>query len=162
MENKAFFIDYHIWAHNKVLQQLQGLTAEEWNKELGGSFPSLQQLCKHLVSADYRWLQRWKGIPLAAIPETFVFENPTQLIDIWQPLFAEMKTISESFFESGIEEPINFITAKGDPFSMPFWQTFYQVVNHGTYHRGQITNMLRMLGKVPAGTDIFLFFAERG
>ena len=162
MENASFLIDYHIWANNKVLQQLQTVTTEEWNKELGGSFPSIHLLCKHLISADYRWLQRWKGVPIAAIPETFVFESCDQLIAVWQPMLAEMKNVSVGFFERGAEQPVNFTTAKGDHFAMPFWQTFYHTVNHGTYHRGQITNMLRMLNKQPVATDMFLFFVERG
>jgi len=162
MENISFLVDYHIWAHTKVLNQLQTATTEEWNKNLGGSFPSLHELCKHLISADYRWLQRWKGVPLASIPDTFIFGSYTKVTAVWQPIFVEMKTVSEDFIKKGIDQPINFVTAKGDPYSMPFWQTLYQVVNHGTYHRGQITNMLRMLDKPPVGTDIFLFFAERG
>jgi uncharacterized damage-inducible protein DinB len=161
MENISFLIDYHVWAHNKVLHQLQTVTAGEWNKDLGGSFPSLHQLCKHLVSADYRWLQRWKGVPLANIPDTFVFESYTQVNAVWQPILEEMKTVSNHFFETGVNQPLSFTTAKGDAYSMPFWQTLYQVVNHGTYHRGQITNMLRMLNRQPVGTDILLFFAEK-
>ncbi|HWB24021.1 MAG TPA: DinB family protein [Chitinophagaceae bacterium] len=162
MENISFLVDYHVWAHNKVLQQLQAITAEEWNKELGGSFPTLRELYKHLIVADYRWLQRWKGVSLAPIPDTFVFENYTQLNAIWQPILQEMKTVADHFFATDPDQPLNFTTSAGANFTMPFWQTLYQVVNHGSYHRGQVTNMLRMLDKKPVGTDIFLFFVERG
>ncbi len=65
-----------------------------------------------------------------------------------------------SFLTNDPAQPINFITAKGLNVTQPYWQTLYQVVNHGTYHRGQVTNMLRMLDREPVGTDIFLFFRE--
>jgi uncharacterized damage-inducible protein DinB len=36
------------------------------------------------------------------------------------------------------------------------------VVNHGTYHRGQITTMLRQLGaEPPKSTDLIAFYRER-
>ena len=161
MENISFLIDYHIWAHNKVLQQLQTITAEEWDAELGGSFPSLHKLCEHIITADYRWLQRWKGDAFAAIPETFVFTGYTQVAATWLPILDEMQTVSKHSFEMDATQPVNLITTKGAKYTLPFWQTVYQVVNHGTYHRGQITNMLRMLNKQPANTDILLFFVEK-
>ena len=35
------------------------------------------------------------------------------------------------------------------------------IVNHSTYHRGQVASMLRQLGAEPAATDLFLYYAER-
>ncbi|MNH37037.1 DinB family protein [compost metagenome] len=35
-----------------------------------------------------------------------------------------------------------------------------QVVNHGTYHRGNITTMLRQLGHVSTMTDFILFLYQ--
>ena len=35
------------------------------------------------------------------------------------------------------------------------------VVNHGTYHRGQVATMMRQLGAKPAeSTDMIVFFRE--
>jgi uncharacterized damage-inducible protein DinB len=36
------------------------------------------------------------------------------------------------------------------------------VVNHGSYHRGQVTTMLRQLGaKPPQSMDMIMFYRER-
>jgi uncharacterized damage-inducible protein DinB len=43
-----------------------------------------------------------------------------------------------------------------------FWQMFQHVVNHGTYHRGQVTTMLRQLGAAPPkSTDMITFYREK-
>jgi uncharacterized damage-inducible protein DinB len=34
-------------------------------------------------------------------------------------------------------------------------------VNHGTYHRGQITTLLRQLGATPVATDMIAFYREQ-
>jgi uncharacterized damage-inducible protein DinB len=46
-------------------------------------------------------------------------------------------------------------------YSNPMWQSLQHVVNHGTYHRGQITTMLRQLDVTPILTDLMHFYRER-
>jgi len=160
MKDQGFFIDYHVWAHKKVLQQLPDLTAEDWNKQLGGSFPTMKVLYQHIIEADYRWLQRWKGVPFAEIPPELVADGYVSLRTLWLPLLEEQISETKRRLAADAEEPVHFITGKGLHVTQPFWQTLYQVVNHGTYHRGQVANMLRMLDRQAVGTDIFLFFRE--
>ena len=47
---------------------------------------------------------------------------------------------------------------KGETFTHVYWQAFQHVVNHSTYHRGQIITMLRQLGVKPPGTDLIMFY----
>ncbi len=46
-------------------------------------------------------------------------------------------------------------------YSNPMWQSLQHVVNHGTYHRGQVITMLRQLGAKPIQTDLMHFYRER-
>jgi uncharacterized damage-inducible protein DinB len=50
---------------------------------------------------------------------------------------------------------------KGDQQSAPHWQMLQHVVNHQSYHRGQIATMLRQLGAKPISTDMIFFYRER-
>jgi len=161
MDNPGFLIEYHLWAHKRVLQQLADLSAEDWSKNVGGSFSSLKALFQHLLESDYRWLQRWKGVPFADIPPDFVVDGYGSLERLWLPQLEEMQTVAADFIANDAALPVHFITGKGLHVTQPWWQTLYQVVNHGTYHRGQVTNGLRILGKQPANTDIFLYFLEK-
>jgi uncharacterized damage-inducible protein DinB len=43
------------------------------------------------------------------------------------------------------------------------WQMLQHVVNHSTYHRGQVTTMIRQLGAAPPqAMDLIAFYRERG
>lgn len=161
MENLSYLIDYHLWAHKRLLATLPELTAEEWTIDTRGSFPTLKALYQHILEGDYRWLQRWKGVPFAETPAHYRVEDYESLDRLFRPQLEEMVVEAKRFLESGPERPVFFITGKGLKVTQPFWQTFYQVTNHGTYHRGQVAHMLRAMGHAPAGTDIFLFFQER-
>jgi uncharacterized damage-inducible protein DinB len=47
----------------------------------------------------------------------------------------------------------------GTPSAQPFWQMLQHLVNHGSYHRGQVTTMLRQIGAVgPRATDLIVFY----
>ena len=47
--------------------------------------------------------------------------------------------------------------------AQPFWQMLQHVVNHGSYHRGQVTTMLRQLEAAPPrAMDLIAFYRERG
>jgi len=161
MENLPALIDYHLWAHHLLLEKLPALTAEEWNLDTRGSFPTLRALYQHILEGDYRWLQRWKGVPIAEIPAHYRVEGYESLDRLFRPQLEEILVEGKRCLEQGPDRPIFFITAKGLKVTQPFWQTLYQTVNHGTYHRGQVAHLLRAMGHQPAGTDIFLFFRER-
>jgi len=161
MDNPGFLIEYHLWAHKKMFRQLADLTAEDWNKNTGGSWASLKALYQHLLEADYRWLMRWKGVPFADIPPHFVVGGYESLETLWLPQLDELLTVAGQFIAGDAGQLVNFVTGKGLHVTQPWWQTLYQVVNHGTYHRGQVTNALRILNRQPATTDIFLFFLEK-
>jgi uncharacterized damage-inducible protein DinB len=65
------------------------------------------------------------------------------------------------FGERGVDQPVEY-TRNGVRYAQPFWQTFQHLVNHGTYHRGQVVTMLRQLGvqTVPS-TDLIAFYREQ-
>ena len=161
MENLSFLIDYHKWAHGRLLEVLPALKAEEWNTDTGGSFPTLQSLYQHILEGDYRWLQRWKGVPFAETPGYYRVDGLASLERLFRPQLEEVVREAKRFLDTGADREVYFITGKGLKVTQPFWQTLYQVVNHGTYHRGQVAHILRAMGHAPAATDIFLFFQER-
>ena len=46
-------------------------------------------------------------------------------------------------------------------FRDPIGHILQHLANHGSYHRGQITTLLRQLGASPVNTDMIGFYRER-
>lgn len=44
--------EYDRWANNRVLQAAAGLSAEEFTRDLGGSFPSVRDTLVHMSAAS--------------------------------------------------------------------------------------------------------------
>ncbi|WP_338874190.1 DinB family protein [Spirosoma sp. SC4-14] len=161
MNRYRVLIDYTIRANQVSLTQVRNFSQSEFEKELGGSFPSLKLTFRHLLESDYLWLKRWQGEPLSTIPSDWNTETAESLAAIWQPLQQAIQTYSNGISANQLDEIVQFTTRTGKTFSLPLWQTISHVANHGTYHRGQITNMVRMLGHKPVNTDLFAFYNEQ-
>jgi uncharacterized damage-inducible protein DinB len=65
-----------------------------------------------------------------------------------------------SIDEDAIRRPIAIRLRSGLAFEQQLAATMRHVVNHSTYHRGQITNFLRHLGGQPIGTDLVTYYIE--
>ena len=80
----------------------------------------------------------------------------------WQPLERQIRTFIESLDSEGLSRVIEYKTMNGQPGTSAYWQMIVHVVNHGSYHRGQVATMLRQLGATPAqSTDMIAFFREQ-
>ena len=61
-----------------------------------------------------------------------------------------------SVTESALLQPLTYINIAGQQWTYPLWQTMFHLVNHGSYHRGQITTLLRQLGAEAAPVDYLI------
>lgn len=146
-------IEYNTWGNRQIAEQVETFPSDLFDKNIGGSFGSIKNVMVHLLESDYLWLYRWKGNPLAALPE-WHHTDVASLKKLWYPLQDEMIDLSAKIPPA---ENIKFITRKGQPFTLPFEEIAVHVSHHGSYHRGQLTNMIRDLGQKPVSTDYFLF-----
>ncbi len=61
-------------------------------------------------------------------------------------------------FRRQLREPLSYINLAGKQWTYPLWQLMFHLVNHGTYHRGQVTTLLRQLGAQATSVDYLLMF----
>ena len=155
-------LDYHYWARDRVLVALEPLTSEQYTRDLGSSFRSVRDTIVHIYSADWIWYRRWQGESPSALITSETFPDLPGLRDAWQALEGEVRAHVASLDAGGIERVTEYRLLNGQPCASPFWQMLQHVVNHGTYHRGQLTTMLRQLGAAPPkGLDLIAFYRER-
>jgi uncharacterized damage-inducible protein DinB len=57
---------------------------------------------------------------------------------------------------------IEYRTFKGDASTSISWHRLQHVVNHATFHRGQVTTMMRQMGvTAPKSQDLITYYRER-
>ncbi len=154
-------VDFNYWARARIVDAVSALTPEQYTKPMGNSFSSVRDTLVHIYSAEWVWLSRWQGhspsTPIAADqwPELAALDSA------WWEVEAGIRGFLDAAGEEGIARVIEYKLISGQPGRSPFWQMLQHVVNHGTYHRGQITTLLRQLGVAPPkSTDLITFYRE--
>lgn len=150
--------EYNRWANGRILDAAARLTIDKFTKDLGNSYGSVRDTLVHIMSGEWIWLKRWQGTSTKTMLSSSEFLTISRLKSRWTEIESEQTDFLSSITEESLEEIIAYVNTEGQPFKYPLWQMLVQVVNHSTYHRGQITTMLRQLGAEPIATDFLIFY----
>jgi uncharacterized damage-inducible protein DinB len=156
-------LDYHYWARDRLLDALEPLTPEQLNHDTGSSFKSIRETLVHIYAAESAWYSRWQGNSPTALLPSDQFSDLASVRRAWSEHEAKMRAFLEGLDEDGIARAFDYKLLSGHTGSSPFWQMLQHVVNHASYHRGQVTTMLRQIGAPPAKPmDMIAFYRARG
>jgi uncharacterized damage-inducible protein DinB len=154
-------LEYHYWARDRVLDAVATLTADQYGRDLSSSFPSIRETLVHTYSAEWAWHSRWGGhSPTAPLPAD-MFPDVPSLQRAWAEHEGRMRALLASVPDSDLTRAFDYTLISGAPGRSTLQQVLQHVVNHATYHRGQVTTMLRQLGAAPKNTDLIQFYRER-
>jgi uncharacterized damage-inducible protein DinB len=148
---------YNRWANARSLEAAAAVSTEDFTREVGGSFASLRGTLAHMYGAEWIWLQRWKGISPRQLPFSLEFPDVASIRSRWQAVENERQVFLDALDPARLAEVLSYVNLQGQTFAYPLRRMLQHVVNHGTYHRGQITTLLRQLGAAPLATDLLLY-----
>lgn len=148
---------YNRWANLQLLQAAATLSDDALVRELGASFQSVWGTLRHILWSEWIWLARWEQPRSTGL-------NPLECPDLrtlrarWVELERDQLEFLEDLTPVDLERLIRYENPPGTPWTYTLGQMLQHVVNHSTYHRGQVAAMLRQLGSVPPPTDYLVFF----
>jgi uncharacterized damage-inducible protein DinB len=161
VEDFRLLYHYNSWANHRVLDSCAGLSAEQFTRDLGSSFRSVRDTLAHIYGAEWLWLERWHGRVPNALPTPADFPDLESLRTRWAELERNLDAYIDSLTPNELLRVIKYKNTQGVPFEGPIWPMLQHVVNHSSYHRGQIATLLRQLGAKPVATDLIAFHRER-
>jgi uncharacterized damage-inducible protein DinB len=160
-ENIRVLYDFNAWANHRTLEAAAALKPEEFARGMGSSFSSVRDTLAHLYGAEWIWLERFQGRSPSGLPAAADFPDLASLRSRWEELETRLLGFVRGLTQADLERVIEYKTLNYGVYSNPFWQSLQHVVNHGSYHRGQVTTMLRQLGAKAVATDLMHFYRER-
>ncbi|MGA9118778.1 MAG: DinB family protein [Bacteroidota bacterium] len=151
---------FNAWATNRIFDALEKLPAEQVGKDLQSSHKSILNTLVHLVGAERAWCSRWTGATVEPFLTVADAPNIMVLKETWNKVGFETAKFLGSLSEKKLTELFEMKTSKGDVLKLVYWHSMLHVIDHSTYHRGQVVTMMRQLGAVPPNTGMNTFFRE--
>jgi uncharacterized damage-inducible protein DinB len=160
-EEMSLLYDFNAWANHRTIDAVAALTPEQFTKPMGSSFSSVRDTLAHICGGEWVWLERFLGRSPSAMPDDSRFANLNSLREHWVPIGSQLLKFVRGLTQEDLNRVLEYKTMKFGVYKNPLWQSMQHVVNHGTYHRGQVTTMLRQHGAQPIPTDLMHFYRER-
>lgn len=151
---------YDAWANALVFEAAAGLSEEQLAHSVASSFPSVLGTLAHVVGAEWVWLRRWLGENPAGFPAWVATPVLADLRARLSAIESERDAFVAGLSDADLGRDVAYRNLSGQAFSDSLDGLIRHVVNHSTYHRGQVATQLRQLGVKPPGTDLIVFLRQ--
>jgi uncharacterized damage-inducible protein DinB len=152
------FATYNVWANEAFLSRLSMEKEEILNQEVLSSFPTIIKTLNHMDLAQQGWLNVLKGDinPWEYVPKSSKEDAFKSIRSSSEELRVFVEMQKASWWTSHIA-----FQSRSKDFRKPVWQIVQTILNHSTYHRGQIVTMMRVLGlsEIPQ-TDLIHYYRQ--
>jgi uncharacterized damage-inducible protein DinB len=148
--------DYNRWANQKIVAASAALSDDEFERPGDASYGGLHGTLSHILYAELLWLTRWLGEPAFKADTT---ARPDLLASLGRADHALTDfVIGQS--DADWDRKVDYIDTRGVPHHRSLSLLATQLLNHGTYHRGEAALMLSAMGHSPGDLDYIYFAPE--
>ena len=146
---------YNTWANRRLLDAARPLSDDRFTRDTGASFGSIHQTLLHILAGEWKWLRFWRGEPYdqAFVPTDY--PTVAALESHWAIIAADQQTFAAHLTEDQLQRPV---AARGRTHTLA--DTIQHLLNHSTYHRGQVVTLLRQGGCRVPSTDFLDFLGD--
>ena len=148
---------FHHWATDRVLDALADASAAQLDKKWGGSFGTGRALLRHVIGVERLWCDRWNGHFAKALPDYPAQHAGRDFGAEWEKIKPDQHRFVSAVTNDRLAADFSYMNVKGEPWTYTLSEILVHVANHGTYHRGQLTHLLRDLGMSAPSTDYLDF-----
>lgn len=151
---------FNRWANDLILGACNELSAAEFTRDMKTSHGSVRGTLVHTLWSEWIWFRRWLG----ESPKVMFSEEDYPDLGVirprWHALDRERNDYLSTLTDESLGGVFGYENLRDEHWEYSYRHAMQHVVNHSSYHRGQIVTMLRQLGKTPPSTDFLLYFDE--
>lgn len=153
---------YNLWANERIGHLLMAQDDAQLNLEQKNSFTSISKTLFHIWDAEVVWLTRLKGGTVHDWPSKNFSGSKTDMLHGFIKNSTELLVFVTEKGEAFQQQTLVYKSMKGDQYENTVEEILFHLVNHGTYHRGQIITLLHGAGATQmVSTDLIAWFREQ-
>ncbi len=153
------FAAYNAWANQRLYDAAGEIPEEQYNRDVGVFFGSLNGTLNHILVADRIWMHRFtgEGEHPKVLSQT-LHENFESLRQAREAEDQRIIAWVESLDETMLASTISYTTITGPmQVTQRLASALAHFFNHQTHHRGQAHSALSILGHEPPSLDLLYF-----
>jgi uncharacterized damage-inducible protein DinB len=136
------------WADERLLAAVPASTSS-----------AMLQTLNHIYRAEAVWLRRVLGETAAQLAHIEEASDPEALRLLWSPVNQGwIDWAAPLQDDASWSQIVPHQDSRGNFHQLPVWLVVMHVVNHGSYHRGQVARMMREEGITPPATDLVIYY----
>ncbi len=152
--------NYNNWANQRTISSVTPLTQQMFLRSMGNSFGSVRDTLAHILGAEWIWLERWLGRSPKALLSASDFPTVQAIQQRWAAVRHDQSQYIQTLVPGRLQDEVSYINTRGERYVYTLWRQMVHVVNHSSYHRGQITTLLRQIGAEPVSKDLLVYYDQ--
>ncbi|HEY7156217.1 MAG TPA: DinB family protein [Gemmataceae bacterium] len=151
---------FNRWANAKMLDACRKLTPEQYAAEPVPGWGSVRSTVYHIAIVTDGWLRGLADDPDMNLPTEAEVQTPDDAARVLERAERTLTSILLALTPEWLAAPRTF-SRGGRTAVLPPWLVLRHVVNHTTYHRGQVASKLKRFGIQQAETDLVYWAFEQ-
>ncbi|WP_339168862.1 DinB family protein [Paenibacillus sp. FSL R5-0341] len=164
MNHPVQMYNYHAWANQTILSRIKELPSSVLSQEVNSSFPTIAHALSHIYAVDKMWYLVLTGTGMPEALQACIPLNSELHGSVGEYIqcFNDLSAQYSEWFQG--QDDLEQTVLLDNPFAgvreTSLSEMVFHLVNHGTYHRGNVSTMLRQLGHASIMNDYSLFWYQ--
>lgn len=155
-------VKYNQWANERICGFINEAGDKYADAELISSFPTIRKTLFHLWDAQVIWMKRLRGESSNTWPSHNFNGSLKEATDLLLQNSEDYILFTENSTGENHLNEVEFKSLDGTAYHNSIEEIVMHVMNHSTFHRGQLITMLRCAGFNAVGsTDMIRYFRAK-
>ena len=151
---------FNRWANARMLDACRKLTPEQYAAEPVPGWPPVRSTVYHIAVVTDGWLRTLANDPDPSAPTEAEIQTVDDAARLLERAYGTFDTLVNTLTPDQLAAPRK-LSRRGRTAVLPPWVVLRHVVNHTTYHRGQVASKLKRFGIQQAETDLVYWAFEQ-
>jgi uncharacterized damage-inducible protein DinB len=156
----ASLFAFNRWANSKMLDACRKSTPEQYAAEPAPGWSAVRSTVYHLAIVTDVWVRILAGDPDTSVPTEAEVPGVDDAERILERAYRILDSLLPELGQEDLASPRRFSRPEWTVV-VPPWVVLRHLVNHTTYHRGQIASKLKRFGVQQPETDLVFWAMEQ-